>query len=58
MLYCSLVYNRIQNGITAWATANITSQETIRVRLNKILRIILVRSLYMPFHNCIKNFKC
>ena len=48
MLYYSLVYSRIQYGITAWATANKTSQEIIRVRLNKILRIILFRNLYTP----------
>ena len=48
MLYYSLVYSRIQYGITAWVTANKTSQEIIRVRLNKILRIILFRNLYTP----------
>ena len=48
MLCYSLVYSRIQYGITAWATANKTSQEIIRVRLNKILRIILFRNLYTP----------
>ena len=36
MLYYSLVYSRIQYGITAWAKANKTSQEIIRVRLNKV----------------------
>ena len=46
LLLASLVYSRIQYGITAWATANKTSQEIIRVRLNKILRIILFRNLY------------
>ena len=49
MLYCSLVYSRIKYEITTWATANKTLQEIIRVRLNKILRIIL-------FPNA--NFKC
>ena len=48
MLYYSLVYSRIQYGITAWATANKTSQEIIQVRLNKILRIILFHNLYTP----------
>ena len=46
MLHYSLVYSKIQYGITAWATANKTSQEIIRVRLNKILRIILFHYLY------------
>ena len=48
MLYYSLVYSRIQYGITGWATANKISQEIIRVRLNKILRIILFCNLYAP----------
>ena len=47
MLYYSLVYSRIQYGITAWATANKTSQEIIRVRFNKILKIILFRNLHV-----------
>ena len=48
MLFYSFVYSRIQYGITAWATANTTSQEIIPVRLNKILRILLFRNLYTP----------
>ena len=48
MLFYSLVYSRIQYEITAWVTANKTSQEIIRVRLDKILRMILFRNLYTP----------
>ena len=57
MLYYSLVYSRIQYGITAWATANKTSQEIIRVRLNKILRIILFRNLYTPTSQMYKELQ-
>ena len=57
MLYCSLVNSRIQYGITAWATANKTSQEIIRVRLNKILRIILFRNLYTPTSQMCKELQ-
>ena len=48
MLYYSLVYSRIQYGITAWATANKSSQEIIPVRLNQILRTMLFRNLNTP----------
>ena len=48
MLYYSLVYCRMQYGITAWATSNKTSQEIIWVGLNKILRIIFFHNLYVP----------
>ena len=57
MLYCGLVYSRVQYGITAWATANKTSQEIIRVRLNKILRIILFRNLYKPTSQMYKELQ-
>ena len=57
MLYYSLVYSRIQYEITAWATANKTSQEIIRVRLNKILRIILFRNLYTPTSQMYKELQ-
>ena len=55
MLYYSLVYSRIQYGITEWATANKTSQEIIPIRLNKILRIILFRNLYRPISQLYKE---
>ena len=58
MLFYSLVYSRIQYAITAWATANKTSQEIIRVRLNKILRIYCFVTYIRQLHKCIKNFKC
>ena len=48
MLYYSLVYCRMQYGITAWATSNKTSQEIIWVGLNKILRIIFFHNLCVP----------
>ena len=57
MLYYSLAYRRIQYGITAWTTANKTSQELIRVRLNKILRIILFRNLYTPASQMYKELQ-
>ena len=57
MLYYSLVYSSIQFGITAWVTANKTSQEIIRVRFNKILRIILFRNLYMPIPQLYKKLQ-
>ena len=57
MLYYSLVYSRIKYEITAWATANKTSQEIIRVRLNKILRIILFRNLYTPTSQMYKELQ-
>ena len=57
MLYYSLVYSRIQYGITEWATANKTSQEIIPIRLNKILRIILFRNLYRPISQLYKELR-
>ena len=57
MLCYSLVYSKIQYGITAWATANKTSQELIRVRLNKILKIILFCSLYTPISQMNKELQ-
>ena len=57
MLYYSLVYSRIQYGITAWATANKTSQEITRVRLNQTLRIILFRNLYTPTSQMYKELQ-
>ena len=57
MLYYSLVYSRIQYGISAWATANKTSQEIIRVGLNKILRIMLFRNLYTPISQSYKKLQ-
>ena len=57
MLYYSFVNGRIQHGITAWATANKTSQEIIRVRLNKILRIILFCNLYTPISQLYKELQ-
>ena len=56
-VYCSLVYGRIQYGITAWETSNKTSQEIIRLRLNKILRIILFRNLYTPILRLYKELQ-
>ena len=41
MVYHSLVNSRIQYGITVWGMANQTHLECLRVRLNKIMRIIL-----------------
>ena len=57
MLYYSLVYSRIQYGITASATANKSSQEIIRVTLNKILRIILFCNLYAPTSQMYKELQ-
>ena len=57
MLYYSLVYSRIQYGTTAWATANKTSQEIIRVELNKNLRIVLFRNLYTPTSQMYKELQ-
>ena len=57
MLDYGLVYSRIQYGITAWATANKTSQEIIQVRHNKILRIILFRNLCTPTSQMYKELQ-
>ena len=57
MLYYSFVYSRIQYEITAWATANKTSQEIIRGGLNKILRIILFGNLYRPTSQMYKELQ-
>ena len=57
MLTIVFVYSRIQYRITAWATANKTLQEIIRVRLNKILRIILFRNLYTPTSQLYKELQ-
>ena len=56
MPYYSLVYSRIQYGVSAWATANETSQEIIRVGLDKILRIMLFRNMYTPISQLYKEF--
>ena len=40
-----------------WATANKTSQEIIRVGLNKILRIKLFRILYTPILQLYKELQ-
>ena len=53
----SLLYSRIQYEITAWATANKTSQEIIRVRLIKVLRIILFCNLYTPTSQMYKKLQ-
>ena len=57
VLYYSLVYSRIQYGITVWATANKTSQEIIQVRFNKILKIILFRNLSTPTSQMYKELQ-
>ena len=57
MLHYSLVYSRIQYGITALATANKTSKEIIWIRLNKILRTILFCNLYMPTSQLYKELQ-
>ena len=41
MLYYTLVYSKIQYRIIVWATANKTSLGVLKVKLNKISRIIL-----------------
>ena len=48
MLYYSLVYSRIQYGIIVWGTADKTRIECLRVRLNRILRIILSCGIETP----------
>ena len=48
MLYHTLVYSKIQYGIMVWATANKTSLGVVKVKLNKILRIILSCSKFTP----------
>ena len=57
MLYYILAFSRIQHGTTTWAIANKTSQEIIRVRFNKILRIILFRNLYTPTSKLYKELQ-
>ena len=41
MQYYTLVYSKIQNRIIVWATSNKTSLGVVKVKLNKILKIIL-----------------
>ena len=48
MLYYSLIYSRIQYGISAWGTANKTKLNPLRVRLNNILRIIVRKDSRTP----------
>ena len=50
MVYHSLVNSRIQYDITAWGTANLTHLECLRVRLNKVLRIILSCGIEAPIN--------
>ena len=50
MVYHSLVNNGIQYGITVWGTANQTYLECLRVRLNKVLRIILSCGIETPIN--------
>ena len=50
MLYYTLVYSKIglPHRIVVWATANKTSLGVVKVKLNKILRIILPCSKFTP----------
>ena len=50
MVYHSLVNSRIHYGITVWGTANQTYLECLRVRLNKVLRIILSCVIKTPIN--------
>ena len=50
MVYHSLVNSRIQNDISVWGTANQTYLECLRVRLNKVLRIILSCGIETPIN--------
>ena len=50
MVYHSLVNSRIRYGITVWGTANQTHLECLRVRLNKVLRIILSCGIETPIN--------
>ena len=44
------IYSRIQYGITVWGTAKQTYLECLRVRLNKVLRIILSCGIENPIN--------
>ena len=48
MIYHSLVNSRKQYGIMVWGTTNQIHLECIRVRLNKVLRIILSCGIETP----------
>ena len=48
MLYCSLVYSKIQYGIIVCVRANKTLREHIHVKVNTILRIISSCNIYTP----------
>ena len=50
MVYHSLVNSRIHYGITVWGTANQTHLQCLRVRLNKVLRIILLYGIETPIN--------
>ena len=50
MVCYSLVNSRMQYGITVWGTASQTYLKCLRVRLNKVLRIILSCGIETPMN--------
>ena len=48
MLYCSLIYSRIQYGIVLWGTAAKARLQEINVTLNNIVRSITRSGKYAP----------
>ena len=48
MIYYSLIYNRIQDGIVTWGTANKIILQELNVKLNNIVRTITFSSKYCP----------
>lgn len=55
MLYYSIVYSRVQYGISAWGTATKNKLNQIKVKLNNILRIIERKDRWTPINVLYKH---
>ena len=55
MLYCSLIYSRIQYGMVTWGRANKTLMQELNVKLNNIVRTITCSSKFCPVTSLYKT---